>query len=200
MESRVVEAQLSLERPGHGGGIAGVGVGVGGPDGDVAVSVLPAEVLVEEGVGHEPVDPRKAFVRQGEFADPRRAPVHPELFDGERLAGLGADFNGDPLDESQAHPLDVVAAPVRGEVGVVGSLGAAPVRGDEEFEAGDVVPRDPRPFPLGPRRDPEIAIRGLDMEEGRLQASQPLLDGGCLLTGWSPIWRPDLSGRDNRPG
>ena len=187
VEGRVVEAQLPLERSVHRGGVAGVGVGVGGPDGDVAVSVPPAEVFVKEGVGHEPVDPREAPVGQRKLADPFRAPVHRKLADGERLAGFGVDLDGVPLFKGQFHPLDVVAAPVGGEVRIVGPFGAAPVRGDEDLETGDVMAGYPRPFPLHARRDPEVAMGGFDVETGRLQPSQPLLDGGRIASDLLPF-------------
>ena len=87
---------------------------------------------------------------------------------------------------------------------MVGSLRTAPVRGDEEFKAGDIVSRNSRPLPLFPRCDFQIAMLGLDMEEACLQASQPSFDGVCLLTDGLPfadrVFTIEITGPDDLSG
>ncbi len=86
---------------------------------------------------------------------------------------FGVHLDGRAFPETEPHAFDVIAGAERGLVGVVGPLGAAPVRRCEYLEARDVVAGNPYPRPLFTGGDLQVDVVRFDVEVIHLQGIEP---------------------------
>ena len=154
----------------------------------MAVAVFAAEVFVKQGIGHKFVYLGKTPVRQRKFPHLRRATVHGQHFAQEILPLVRRRFDHAAVFKLQPYAGNVIAAAVRGQIGIIHAARAAPVRRGKNFKRRNIVAAAGDKFPLFSQQNFQIHMRGFYMQFFYFHPAQPRADIGYLGHDFFPFF------------
>ena len=98
-------------------------------------------------MSHESVDVGKTSISQGELPHSRRPLVHIYLSSNKGLSLARPQVSDNTILKHKLQSFNEVAASERRQIGIICTVGSAPIRGYINLEAWDIMTGQPNPTP-----------------------------------------------------